>query len=101
MGGPTKAVADALLGRGVHSGGSAVVCCVWGTAAARRGADRGASGEAPVHPVDRVGDAHATCKRVAEKFIMANGITTTPDRQTVFVNDIGKRAVFVYSREVR
>lgn len=45
------------------------------------------------------GDECAVCETVVEGKLALNGITTTPDRQTVYINDLPEHKVLVYERK--
>ena len=58
--------------------GSTVVKCKWGCASEAK--------------------CPAKCEVAVAGLVMGNGITTTPDRCTLFVNDIGRQSILVYGR---
>lgn len=63
-----------------HSNGSVVIRCSW---------------------VKKCkGDDCAVCETVVDEKLAVNGITTTPDRQTIYVNELPERKVLVYERQV-
>jgi hypothetical protein len=63
-----------------HSNGSVIIRCSW-----KKRCE---------------GNECATCETVVDGKLAVNGITTTPDRQTVFVNELPERKVLVYDRQV-
>jgi hypothetical protein len=69
-----------------HPAGSSVVRCVWDSDNDDGSGDEGGGDE-------------ARCEVAVGGFVMANGITTDPERKTVFVNDIGRQAVLVFNRD--